>query len=168
MARTLFAENVELYFYWCWDAQTIRSLYGRSEDYLAVFILWFDLIPQCLDIVSNLWDVNLVEELMTMMVGDDFYPPAIDSDDLRIDVVTDCYKMLFELMLLLIVRRQKQQPDSYRTWREPTKPTTSECKDLWKRRGSPWIKRQICLKTRDGFYVCTWKWEWKLWSTFDR
>ena len=100
MARTLFAENVELYFYWCWDAQTIRSLCGRSEDYLAVFLLWFDLIPQGLDIVSNLWDVNLVEELMTMMVGDDFYPPAIDSDDLRIDVVTDCYKML-----LLIVTR---------------------------------------------------------------
>ena len=44
--------------------------------------------------------MNLVEELMTMMVGDDFYPPAIDSDDLRIDVVTDCYKML-----LLIVTR---------------------------------------------------------------
>ena len=37
-------------------------------DYLAVFILWFDLIPQGLDIVSNLWDVNLVEELMTMVV----------------------------------------------------------------------------------------------------
>ena len=69
----------------------------RSEDYLPIFTLWLDLIPQGLDVVSNLWDVNLIEQLMTMMVEyidacDDFYLHAIDNNDLRIDVFTDCYK----------------------------------------------------------------------------
>ena len=54
MARTPFAENVELEHLLMLRYSAIRSLYGRSEDYLAVFILWFDLIPQGLDIVSNL------------------------------------------------------------------------------------------------------------------
>ena len=86
---------------------------------------------------------------------DDFYLHAIDNNDLRIDVVTDCYKTscywLLQDKLLLIVTRQKQQPDSCHTWREPTKPTTSECKDLWKRRGSPWIKRQCVCRQEMAF-----------------
>ena len=136
------ADTICSFFYLmvrCSDSQmfTFWTLW-RSEDYLPIFTLWLDLIPQGLDVVSNLWDVNLIEQLMTMMVEyidacDDFYLHAIDNNDLRIDV-------------LLIVTRQNQQPDSCHTWREPTKPTTWECKDLWKRRGSPWIKtRTICL-----------------------
>ena len=53
-------------------------------DYLAVFILWFDLIPQGLDIVSNLWDESLAEEQMTKMV-------KLYSTKATIWVVTDCY-----------------------------------------------------------------------------
>ena len=97
MARTPFAENVELEHLLMLRYSAIRSLYGRSEDYLAVFILWFDLIPQGLDIVSNLGDVNVVEELMTMMVEQ-----MLVMTFTFLPMIT----MIFELMLLLLVTRQ--------------------------------------------------------------
>ena len=66
------ADTICSFFYLmvrCSDSQmfTFWALW-RSEDYLPIFTLWLDLIPQGLDVVSNLWDVNLIEQLMTMMV----------------------------------------------------------------------------------------------------
>ena len=45
-------------------------------------------------------------------------------------------------------QKEKIRPDSYHTWPGPTMWTTSEYRDLWKLRESPWKQEQVLELTK--------------------